>query len=188
MRAARSATSRRASPPWDRISDTPARDHVEHQALGRCTVGLGRRDRQDQGDGEPTSTRARRAFRTTAIRTCRHRPTMPAPVRSAISATTETARPTPPVPIPRNNWFGVAGGDSRRSWCSPTRTSLTGKIEHEFANNVKVTNTTRYVVGGSLRASDRTAQPRRCGERAVSGNHHGAAQSGQPRSSTIRST
>ena len=49
MRAARSGTSRRASPPWDRIS-TRRRAITSTQALRRCPIILGGRDRQDQSD------------------------------------------------------------------------------------------------------------------------------------------
>ena len=61
-------------------------------------------------------------------------------------------RPTPPVPIDRTNWFGVAGGTLADRVLTDTHI-VTGKIEHEFASNLKVANTTRYV------SVDRFARP-----------------------------
>ena len=85
-------------------------------------------------------------------------PYLPAPAYNAgTGALTNSGyfgngKATPPVPIPRNNWFGVVGGSLNDRVLTDTHI-LTGKIEHEFTNNVKVTNTTRYV------SVDRLARP-----------------------------
>ncbi len=85
-------------------------------------------------------------------------PYLPAPAYNAgTGALTNSGyfgngKATPPVPIPRNNWFGVVGGSLNDRVLTDTHI-LTGKIEHEFANNVKVSNTTRYV------SVDRMARP-----------------------------
>ena len=51
--------------------------------------------------------------------------------------------PRSPVPVPRNTWYGILSGpnpDVDRVDASVA----TAKIEHEFSNALKVTNTTRY--------------------------------------------
>src|SRR5262249_2693120 len=52
--------------------------------------------------------------------------------------------PTPPLPVPRTNWYGVPTGDLRD--ITETETNIgTVKIEHEFDNGVKLANATRYI-------------------------------------------
>jgi catecholate siderophore receptor len=51
--------------------------------------------------------------------------------------------PRSPAPVPRSNWYGILGGpnpDVERVDAS----IATAKVEHEFNDHLKVTNTTRY--------------------------------------------
>jgi catecholate siderophore receptor len=53
-------------------------------------------------------------------------------------------RPTPPVPIPRNNWFGVAGGPLADRVLTDTHIA-TARFEHDIDKDLKIANVTRYV-------------------------------------------
>jgi catecholate siderophore receptor len=63
---------------------------------------------------------------------------------------------TPPIPVPRNNWYGVVGGPLADVVKTEAHT-LTGKFEHDFTNDLKFSNTTRYV---SVDRFTRTTAPR----------------------------
>jgi catecholate siderophore receptor len=55
-----------------------------------------------------------------------------------------TGAPTPPLPIPRTNFLGLAGGPLGD--ITETQTHIiTEKIEHEFDKDLKVSNATRYI-------------------------------------------
>jgi catecholate siderophore receptor len=77
-------------------------------------------------------------------------PYLPAPTRNArTGALTNggyygTGAATPPVPIPRNNWFGVAGGPLADVVQTDTHIG-TIKFEHDVTNDIKFTNATRYI-------------------------------------------
>ncbi len=58
---------------------------------------------------------------------------------------------TPPVPIPRSNWFGVAGG-SLADLVTTDAHIATAKFEHDINPNLKISNATRYIT------VDRTAR------------------------------
>ena len=62
------------------------------------------------------------------------------------------ARAVTPVPIPRSNWFGVVNGPLKDKVETETHI-LTGKIEHEFVPDVKISNVSRYF------DNDRSARP-----------------------------
>ena len=136
------ATSSAASQVMGQDIDTPDRDHVEDQALGRRAVGEGL-DVNDQtkatlqlhlpGRGQRSRLRA---SLSAGRRIVRHRRL----TNAAFTATAGRRR----RPIPRNNWYGIASGpladiDADRH---PHRRR---QIEHEFTNDLKLTNTTRYV-------------------------------------------
>ncbi len=61
-------------------------------------------------------------------------------------------RPVTPVPIPRSNWFGVAGGPLKDVVNTETHIA-TAWIEHRLTDDVKITNATRYF------DNDRFARP-----------------------------
>ena len=65
-------------------------------------------------------------------------------------------RPTPPLPIPRTNFLGIAGGPLGDITTTDTHI-ITEKIEHEFDKDLKLSNATRYIDNAALRAGDRTA-------------------------------
>ncbi|MGH6769400.1 MAG: TonB-dependent receptor [Xanthobacteraceae bacterium] len=69
-------------------------------------------------------------------------------------------RPVTPVPIPRNNWFGIHGGPLKDIQTTDVHI-VTGKLEHEFTKDIKVTNVTRYV---SVDRSARPTAPRSLGD------------------------
>jgi catecholate siderophore receptor len=52
--------------------------------------------------------------------------------------------PTPPLPIPRTNFLGLAGGPLGDITETETHI-ITEKIEHEFDKDLKVSNATRYI-------------------------------------------
>jgi catecholate siderophore receptor len=85
-------------------------------------------------------------------------PYLPQPVYSPVTGQLThlgyypDGRATTPVPIPRNNWFGVFAGPLKDKVETNTHI-LTGKIEHEFTDNLKLTNVTRYF------SNDRLARP-----------------------------
>jgi catecholate siderophore receptor len=53
-------------------------------------------------------------------------------------------QPTGPVPVPRGNWYGVKNGPLADVVNTETHI-VTGKFEHDFTNDLKFSNTTRYV-------------------------------------------
>jgi catecholate siderophore receptor len=55
-----------------------------------------------------------------------------------------TGAPTPPLPIPRTNFLGLAGGPLGDITETETHI-ITEKIEHEFDKDLKVSNATRYI-------------------------------------------
>jgi catecholate siderophore receptor len=61
-------------------------------------------------------------------------------------------RPVTPVPIPRSNWFGIAGGPLEDVVTTTTHIA-TAWVQHELADDVKISNATRYFV------NDRFARP-----------------------------
>jgi catecholate siderophore receptor len=52
---------------------------------------------------------------------------------------------TPPLPVPRNTWYGIPTGPLRDITEVNTQVA-TAKIEHELNNNTKFTNAIRYIV------------------------------------------
>jgi catecholate siderophore receptor len=52
---------------------------------------------------------------------------------------------TPPLPVPRNTWYGIATGPLRDVTEVNTQIA-TAKIEHELNNNTKFSNAIRYIV------------------------------------------
>jgi catecholate siderophore receptor len=52
---------------------------------------------------------------------------------------------TPPLPVPRNTWYGIPTGPLRDITEVNTQIA-TAKIEHELNNNTKFTNAIRYIV------------------------------------------
>jgi len=73
-------------------------------------------------------------------------------------------QPTPPVPIPRSNWFGVAGGPLADRVLTDTHIA-TARFEHDFNNNLKISNATRYI---SVDRSAMVTSPRSLGDAASS--------------------
>ncbi|MGN6286581.1 MAG: TonB-dependent receptor [Afipia sp.] len=63
---------------------------------------------------------------------------------------------TPPIPVPRGNWYGVVSGPLADIVKTEAHT-LTGKFEHDFTNDLKFSNTTRYI---SVDRFTRTTAPR----------------------------
>ncbi|MEH2511128.1 catecholate siderophore receptor [Nitrobacteraceae bacterium AZCC 1564] len=53
--------------------------------------------------------------------------------------------PTPPMPTPRSTWFGVRDGDLRDLTTTETHMG-TFRVEREITDDVKLANTTRYIV------------------------------------------
>jgi catecholate siderophore receptor len=53
-------------------------------------------------------------------------------------------RPTPPLPVPRSNFFGLPGGPLGDITQTETHI-VTAKVEHEFEKDIKISNATRYV-------------------------------------------
>jgi catecholate siderophore receptor len=86
------------------------------------------------------------------------RPYLPAPTySSATGALTNpgyygTGAATPPVPAPRNVWYGVASGPLADRVLTDTHIG-TLRFEHDFDKDLKISNATRYV------AVDRMARP-----------------------------
>jgi catecholate siderophore receptor len=77
-------------------------------------------------------------------------PYLPAPTYRATNGTLNNpgyygnGQPTPPVPVPRSNWFGVVGGPLADLVKTETHI-LTAKLEHDIAPDLKITNATRYI-------------------------------------------
>mgnify|MGYP003939653851 CR=1 FL=1 len=69
-------------------------------------------------------------------------------------------QPTPPVPIPRNNWFGVASGPLADRVLTDTHIA-TARFEHDFNKYLKITNATRYI---SVNRSALVTSPRSLGD------------------------
>ncbi len=131
--------------------DTPARDHVDTKRYGIApSVTVDVTDR--------TKVTAAYIYQHEDSVPDYGHPYLPAPAYNAGTGVLSNlgyygnGAATPPVPIARNNWFGVANGTLADRVLTDTHI-LTGKIEHEFAPNVKVVNTTRYV------SVDRLARP-----------------------------
>lgn len=59
---------------------------------------------------------------------------------------------TPPMPVPRNVWYGVASGPLADRQLTDTHIG-TARFEHDFNANLKISNATRYI------AVDRMARP-----------------------------
>jgi catecholate siderophore receptor len=53
-------------------------------------------------------------------------------------------RPTPPLPVPRTNFYGLPGGPLGDITQVQTHI-VTAKVEHEFEKDIKISNATRYV-------------------------------------------
>lgn len=51
---------------------------------------------------------------------------------------------TSPIPVPRSNWYGVKDGQLADRVKTETHI-VTGKIEHDLAPDLKITNATRYI-------------------------------------------
>lgn len=85
-------------------------------------------------------------------------PYLPAPAYSAATGALTNGgyygngRPTPPVPIPRENWFGTSSGPFRDQVLTDTHIA-TARFEHDFNKDLKITNATRYI------SVDRFARP-----------------------------
>jgi catecholate siderophore receptor len=85
-------------------------------------------------------------------------PWLPAPTYSASTGALTNGgyygngSPVTPVPVPRSNWYGVINGLFPDLVFTTTNIS-TAKIEHEFSDTLKISNTTRYV------SVEREAQP-----------------------------
>jgi catecholate siderophore receptor len=60
--------------------------------------------------------------------------------------------PTPPVPVPRSNWYGVASGPLADRVLTDTHIG-TLRFEHDFDKDLKISNATRYI------SVDRMARP-----------------------------
>jgi catecholate siderophore receptor len=77
-------------------------------------------------------------------------PYLPAPARSAVTGALTNpgyygnGQPTLPVPIPRNNWFGVSDGPYADRVLTDTHIA-TARFEHDFNKYLKITNATRYI-------------------------------------------
>jgi len=52
--------------------------------------------------------------------------------------------PTPPMPVPRNVWYGVASGPLADRQLTDTHIG-TARFEHDFNANLKISNATRYI-------------------------------------------
>ena len=59
---------------------------------------------------------------------------------------------TPPMPVPRSNWYGVANGPLRDLVRTDTHIA-TARFEHDINPNLKISNATRYI------SVDRMARP-----------------------------
>jgi catecholate siderophore receptor len=77
-------------------------------------------------------------------------PYLPAPTYSAATGALTNGgyfgngAATPPVPIPRHNWFGVSSGPLRDLVTTNTHIA-TARFEHDITDNLKVSNATRYI-------------------------------------------
>lgn len=86
------------------------------------------------------------------------RPYLPAPAYSSTTGALtnpgyyNNGAATPPVPVPRNTFYGVVNGPLRDLVTTDTHI-VTGKLEHDIAPNLKISNATRYI------SVDRMARP-----------------------------
>ena len=76
-------------------------------------------------------------------------PWLPAPTTSAVTGARTGGyfgggAAVTPVPVPRSNWYGVSGGPLADRVDTNVHI-LTAKLEHEFADNLKFSNATRYI-------------------------------------------
>ena len=92
-------------------------------------------------------------------------PYLPAPVRNSAGALTSqgyygNGQATPPIPVPRNTWYGVKSGPLADIVRTDTHIG-TIKVERDLAPDLKISNATRYV--GDDRFAINTA-PRSLGD------------------------
>lgn len=76
-------------------------------------------------------------------------PYLPAPTRNSAGALTNggyygNGQATPPIPVPRSNWYGVASGPLADVVKTDTHIG-TVKFERDLAPDLKISNATRYV-------------------------------------------
>jgi catecholate siderophore receptor len=76
-------------------------------------------------------------------------PWLPAPTTSAVTGARTggyfgNGQAVTPVPVPRSNWYGVTGGPLADRVDTNVHI-LTAKLEHEFTDNLKFSNATRYI-------------------------------------------
>lgn len=76
-------------------------------------------------------------------------PYLPAPVRNSSGTLTNggyfgNGQATPPIPVPRSNWYGVKNGPLADVVRTDTHIG-TVKIERDLAPDLKISNATRYV-------------------------------------------
>lgn len=76
-------------------------------------------------------------------------PYLPAPVRNSSGALTNggyfgNGQATPPIPVPRSNWYGVKNGPLADVVRTDTHIG-TVKFERDLAPDLKISNATRYV-------------------------------------------
>jgi catecholate siderophore receptor len=75
---------------------------------------------------------------------------LPAPVYSSSTGALTNGgyfgngAPTPPMPVPRNVWYGVAGGPLVDRQLTDTHIG-TARLEHDINANLKISNATRYI-------------------------------------------
>jgi catecholate siderophore receptor len=85
-----------------------------------------------------------------------------------------------PVPIRRQNWFGISGGPKPDLVSTQTHI-LTGMIEHELGSGFKISNGTRYIANDRF---SRVTAPRALGNAAgtefANGSNAGLASAGYP--------
>lgn len=139
--------------------DTPARDHVNTQRYGVAPSVTAQVTDQ-------TKVTAAYVYQFEDSVPDYGHPYLPQPAYNAGTGVISNqgyygnGRPTPPVPINRNNFFGVVGGTLTDKVLTETHIA-TGKIEHEFTKDIKVANTTRYV---SVERFARPTAPRSLGD------------------------
>src|SRR5262245_43707741 len=124
--------------------DTPTRDHVWTRRWGvapSVSVDLGERTKATMSyiyQGEQGAPDYGFTF-------------LPQPAFSAQTGAQTNAgyygngSATPPLPVPRNTWYGIATGPLRDINDINTQIA-TAKIEHELNNNTKFSNAIRYIV------------------------------------------
>src|SRR5262245_3580023 len=124
--------------------DTPTRDHVWTKRWGvapSVSVDLGERTKATysyiyQGEqGAPDYVFSSLPHPADGVQTR----ALTNPVYSGNGAA------TPPLPVPRNTWYGIPTGPLRDITEVNTQIA-TAKIEHELNNNTKFANAVRYIV------------------------------------------